>query len=198
MYWKYFAAIKTTDKCDVQILAGTSELLQPALLANMARHRHEVFVKKLGWQLKCDDDLEYDEFDRSDTIYLVAQDQTGEVVGSARLIPTTRPYLLSNIFPELWGRGALPNAAEIWELSRFSVSDYFRTGIADGKRSSDLAIELFKRTADEARNQGATSMVMLTRVGVERLLWHIGVRCEYAGPARLIANEMVAAFVVTL
>lgn len=164
----------------------------------MARHRHEVFVKKLGWQLKCDDDLELDEFDRSDTIYLVAQNHSGEVIGSARLLPTTRPYLLANIFPELWARGPLPNATEVWELSRFSVSDYQRPGIAFGKRSSELAIELFRRTAAEARNQGATSMVMLTRVGVERLLWHIGVRCEYAGPTRLIANEMVAAFVVHL
>lgn len=182
----------------MQILAGTPDVLQPTLMAGMARYRHNVFVKKLGWELKCQDGLEYDEFDRDDTIYLVAQDQSGDVVGTARLLPTTRPYLLNSVFPEMWDRGELPNAPEVWELSRFSASDHFRIGAPCSQRSCDLAIDLFRRTAGEAKKQSATSMVMLTRVGVERLLWNIGVQCERAGPAQVIAGESVAAFVITL
>ncbi|MBL8509853.1 MAG: GNAT family N-acetyltransferase, partial [Chitinimonas sp.] len=90
----------------------------------LARYRHRVFVEKLGWQLKCQDGLEFDQFDRPDTLYVVAQDQDDQVVGGARLLPTTRPYLLGEIFPQLLNGQPVPNSSDIWELSRFAAVDF--------------------------------------------------------------------------
>ncbi len=37
-------------------------------MTNVARYRHKVFVERLGWQLRCENALEYDQFDRHDTV----------------------------------------------------------------------------------------------------------------------------------
>jgi hypothetical protein len=43
-------------------------------------YRRKVFIDRLGWDLPSEDDCEQDQFDRDDTVYLVAQDDVGEVI----------------------------------------------------------------------------------------------------------------------
>ena len=83
----------------MRITSGCSAELRPPLMTRLARYRHRVFVETLGWQLQCRDALEWDQFDRDDTLYVIAQNSAGDVIGTARLLPTTRPYLLS-VFPD--------------------------------------------------------------------------------------------------
>ena len=94
----------------MRITSGCSAELRPPLMTRMARYRHRVFVEKLGWQLHCRDALELDQFDRDDTVYVIAQNEDGEVIGTARLLPTTRPYLLAEVFPQLLNGAPAPCA----------------------------------------------------------------------------------------
>ena len=87
----------------MRIFSGNGKALGSQLRQDIASYRYKVFVEKLGWPLDCPDQLELDEFDRDDTLYLAAKDETGAIVGTARLLPTTRPYLLSEVFPDLLG-----------------------------------------------------------------------------------------------
>lgn len=85
------------------------------------RLRRRIFVEGLGWALSVDRwGRERDQFDRKDTIYgAVVED--GSPVGCWRLLPTTGPYLLGDVFPHLAGGEPLPRDMATWEISRFGV-----------------------------------------------------------------------------
>ncbi len=106
----------------------TRELLQrPALWTAVHRLRHEVFVEELGWKdLARPDRLEIDQFDHEEAIHQVVM-RNGELVGYQRLLPTTRPYQLPEIFPDLC-IGDFPSGPDVYELTRYAVASSCRDG----------------------------------------------------------------------
>lgn len=169
----------------MQYIAGTPDILPPALFADMGRYRYKVFVGKLGWQLQCRDELEYDEFDRDDTVYVVAQDEEGHVTGTARLLPTTRPYLLAKAFRSLWGGNELPESDRVWELSRFAAVDFKSAASPEMQASASHARDLFRRAVSVAREQGAGTLITVSPIGMERLLRASGFHSVRAGAPAL-------------
>lgn len=88
-----------------------------AELREMWQQRYRVFIETLGWDIPSRDGLEIDQFDTDDTAYLLIRDREGALVGSSRLIPTTSPHLLSEVFADLCDV-EMPRGANIWEASR--------------------------------------------------------------------------------
>src|SRR5437899_5467935 len=107
----------------IEIITGTADSLPEGMLVVLARYRHRVFVERMGWKLPSMHRMELDQFDRADTHYVVALKPTGELVGTGRLLPTDRPYLLGEVFPQLLGSTPPPNSPDVWELSRFAAVD---------------------------------------------------------------------------
>jgi acyl-homoserine lactone synthase len=96
------------------VTSANRHLYEPELLMHF-RLRHEVYVVERNWkELERADGLERDQFDNQDATYILAID-TGEVVGGSRLIPTTHPHLLSEVFPHLASVRGLPRAADTYE-----------------------------------------------------------------------------------
>jgi acyl-homoserine lactone synthase len=84
------------------------------------RLRHQIYVEERHWtQLAKADCREIDQFDTPNTIYLMAIEGS-RVVGSHRLVPTTGPNLMSDLFPYLALRG-LVSSPDVYELSRVFV-----------------------------------------------------------------------------
>jgi len=107
------------------IIAGRLDDLPSDIHHHLGTFRHKVFVQRLQWEIPGvprDATSEWDEFDAGNTVHLVALSADNEVCGCARLMPTTGPYLLRNVFPELAGPGCLPSSPSIWEMSRFAGS----------------------------------------------------------------------------
>src|SRR5690348_10357820 len=96
--------------------AGMSQQLE-----GMFRLRHEVFKERLDWEVGSRAGKERDVFDDLDPVYIVCE-KDGDVLGSWRLLPTTGPYMLQDVFPELLHGQPAPNAPHVWEISRFAVS----------------------------------------------------------------------------
>lgn len=160
----------------------------------MARYRHEVFVKKLGWQLQCENGLEYDQFDRDDTVYVVARNDAQKIIGTARLLPTTQPYLLAEIFPQLLNGLAAPASADIWELSRFAAVDFTENVTsAMGQFSSKNAVDLLRESLLCASTLGAKRVITVSPIGVERLLRKAGFQAHRAGPPVIIDGHSIFA-----
>lgn len=91
-------------------------------LRQMHRHRKLVFVDRLRWSMPVSGDLEIDAYDRPDTVYLIAMRTRSEpVLASARLLPTTGPHLMGDLFAHACAAGP-PSGPTIWEASRFCVS----------------------------------------------------------------------------
>ena len=118
------------------VIAGTANSLSEDMFYKVGRYRHKVFIEMLGWDLKARNQLEFDQFDRPDTLYMVSQNESGEVNGCARLLPTNRPYLLGEVFPELMNGMPVPCSSDVWELSRVgAVSVSFGRCTAAAARS---------------------------------------------------------------
>jgi N-acyl-L-homoserine lactone synthetase len=89
----------------------------------MHRHRHRIFVETMGWKaLGSPDFLDVDEFDGAGATYLIALDAHGVVRGSGRLIPSWRPHMLKNLFPE-YVEGNVPVGPGVWEWTRHAPGD---------------------------------------------------------------------------
>src|SRR5262245_29303780 len=82
------------------------------------RLRHRIFVERQGWNVPSHDGLEYDEFDTPAATYVFWLDDRQQARGVARLIPTTRPYMIQALWPHLVA-GPLPRTSCVWEASRF-------------------------------------------------------------------------------
>ena len=94
----------------------------PALFRTMYEDRKKVFIDMLKWNITHDGRREQDQYDTDLAQYLILQDQqTSEHLGSVRLLPTTRPHMLVDVFPYLCD-GDVPRGPEIWEISRLVVS----------------------------------------------------------------------------
>jgi acyl homoserine lactone synthase len=193
----------TSSKGDdgVQYISGTSTSLAAEVLIGLARFRHRVFVEMLGWELQTRDGLELDQFDRADTVYVAARNEHGAVVGIARLLPTTRPYLLRDVFPQLLHEQPLPCTTAVWELSRFAAVDFDSTRTTPvshvsrsaAQVSSPVAVGLLREAMRVASDFGAQRLITVSPLGVERLLRKAGFRAHRAGPPIIVEGHPVFA-----
>ena len=111
------------------LFAYTNDELKnrPALWEAVHRLRYSVFVEEMGWKdLARPDGLEIDDFDHEDSIHHVIL-RDGELAGYQRLLPTTRPHLLTHVFSDLCV-GTPPSGPNIYEVTRFAVVPRFRDG----------------------------------------------------------------------
>jgi acyl homoserine lactone synthase len=157
----------------------------------LAQYRHQVFVEQLGWDLPfADGRFERDQYDRQDTVYVVARDASNTICGCARLLPTTRPYLLRDVFPFLLAPDMpAPEADDIWELSRFAASPD-----AAGDESASWAVRpMLASVVECAARLGARQLIGVTFASMERLFRRIGVHAHRAGPPQRIDGRMVVA-----
>jgi acyl-homoserine lactone synthase len=108
----------------IEIVTRHNTILYKDALREMFRMRHSVFVEKMGWAaLRKPDGLERDQFDNEDAVYLLMLDDgTGRLIGSHRALPTVKPHLFSEIFPEFCNVRGIQVGPKIYELSR-SCSD---------------------------------------------------------------------------
>jgi acyl-homoserine lactone synthase len=81
---------------------------------------YRVFVEQRGWRaLAKSDGREIDQFDNEHAVHMLYIEH-GTVLGYQRMLPTTRPHLLSEVMPELC-ENEHPVGAHIWEWTRFCV-----------------------------------------------------------------------------
>lgn len=180
------------------ILTGTSAELTAHVETDLAAYRHKVFVEQLGWDLPiAQPGLERDQFDRPDTVYVVAKDTNGQICGCARLLSTQQAYLLGSIFPRLLGNQPAPCAPEIWELSRYTT----QSTAADASCRDDAKERfrlLLKAVVEAALEKGARRLITFSFTGVERLARSFGIHVHRAGAPQQIDGRPVVAFWVEL
>ncbi|MCB1381584.1 MAG: GNAT family N-acetyltransferase [Notoacmeibacter sp.] len=106
----------------------TAELMEnPSLWEAVYRLRHSIIVEEMGWDdLRRDDELEIDQFDHDEAVHMLCM-REGVLAGYQRMLPTTRPHLLTDVLPELC-EGERPCGPGIFELTRYAVAPAFRDG----------------------------------------------------------------------
>jgi acyl-homoserine lactone synthase len=105
----------------IHVISAANRHLYEDVLEQHFRIRHDIFVDERQWEaLRKPDKREVDSYDNEDTIYLLALEGR-EVVGGHRLYPTTKPAMLSEVFPHLAGVRGFPSDPFIWEWSRYFI-----------------------------------------------------------------------------
>lgn len=151
----------------MRVISGVPTAISAGLSTEVSRYSHKVFVEQLGWDLSTQNGMEQDQFDRSDTVYVVAQDEEENISGCARLLPTIRPYLLSGVFPQLLNGLVPPSSLDIWELSRFAAVDFNnQTFSALNQFYSPAAIELLRESMVCAAKHGAKHIITVSPIGI--------------------------------
>ena len=144
-------------------------------LSQIFRIRHDVFKVRLDWEVAVDQGMERDRFDDLNPVYLLAQDPETQAQGCFRLLPTTGPYMLRDVFPQLLYGQPAPAATDIWEISRF--------GVVPGNLGQDSAgmasvQRLTKRMLLELMvycfEKGINHVVAVTDLRFERILQRSG------------------------
>ena len=149
-------------------------------LDGMFRLRHEVFRERLKWDVTSAAGQERDGFDDGDPVYIVCEED-GEVLGSWRLLPTTGPYMLKDVFPELLHGTPAPEADDVWEISRFAVSKRIAENGSLGtinKVTNMLLDQLFTF----AKRRNISRIVAVSDVRFERILKRAGLLTQRFGP----------------
>lgn len=168
----------------------TMDNLSPAARRQLGLYRHAVFVDRLKWDLPCGGKPlteEWDQYDRNDTTHVIGYTDTGRICGYARLLPTTRPYLLAEVFPGLM---ATPLAGDprMWEMSRFTT---FHDDVTiDLQRMRQLLRVVFQYSIC----LGIQRLIGVTPVGMTRLYRRLGLVLRAMGPVALANGDRVAAF----
>ena len=166
----------------LQFSTGTRQQLPPQLFEQMGHYRREVFINQLGWELNTVNGMELDEFDVSEAVYVCSHDDEGNVNGVARLLPTTGPYLMEKVFPQLWAGNTLPRDPKIWELSRFAMVDQAKsTALSLRQAPSAAATTLLRQVIRTADANGAKSLITVSPIAMERLLRFNGFDVRRAG-----------------
>lgn len=183
----------------MKFITGDYTSLNPDMRQALFSYRHKVFIEQLGWELDTPEGLERDQFDHDDTLYVIAKDDQQHIVGCARLLPTTDPYLLEEVFPELLNGQTPPKDPSVWELSRFSAFDLNANDLPrPGQFSSEVTVDLLKNALKYAKDCGATQVISVSPIGVERLLRRAGFRAHRAGPPKIIDGYPLIACIIPL
>lgn len=106
----------------IHVITAENRDRHGSLIRDMHRDRKRVFVDRLKWDVPVvDGDQEIDQFDHDGAVYLIISTADDRHLGSARLLPSTRPHPLCDVFPQLCAEGA-PQNPDIWEMTRLVYS----------------------------------------------------------------------------
>lgn len=159
------------------------------LIDEMFRMRAEVFSGRLGWDVRVENGREIDRFDAEDPLYLLSLDeQSGQLRGAVRLLPTTGPNMLRDVFSALMRGGAVESPL-IWESSRFAVNPrIFETKHrAEANHTVNrTTVELLCGMVETAQLAGIEHIVSVFDARMARIFRSIDCRFEQLGtPARI-------------
>lgn len=174
----------------MQTISGKGLTFSSELNIEIAEYRHKIFIERLGWSLPVENGRELDQFDDDDTLYVIARESEGPICGCARLLPTTKPYLLSEIFPHLLGGAPVPRAHDVWELSRFAAATISQNSTIDAASNTR---NLLAAAVKSAAEQGAKRLITVSPLAIERLLHRMQVHAHRAGPPVLVDGKPVFA-----
>lgn len=167
-----------------------SDVVPPpeAVFRNMFVARKSVFVDLLKWDVPVLDGIyEIDQFDDVHARYLIIADRDDRHLGSARLLPTTRPHILDSLYQVLCDRTP-PRGDTTFEITRFCLD---RALSARDRRT--VRDTLVSALAGHAIDHGIKSYTAIAELGWFQKILAFGWDCEPLGLPRQINGRTLAA-----
>ena len=106
----------------IRLIHGIESARYPREMEAMFRARAAVFDRRLGWNVSVSKGKEIDRYDAENPLYLICvDDRSGEIAGSARLLPTTGPSTFGECYSALFDEPIDIESGTIWECARFCI-----------------------------------------------------------------------------
>ena len=144
-------------------------------MSDMFRLRARVFRDELGWDVEVHDGNEFDKYDTEEKVYLLSLNEQGVLDGALRLMPTSGPTLLTEVFSELVPSDMGLRSPHIWEATRFCVC---RTHSPLVKGIASAAWHLMIGAAELAVDSGIEAFVTVYDTRVKRLYRTLGIQVD--------------------
>lgn len=159
------------------------------LLESMFADRKRLFVDLFGWDVPVvDGQFEIDQFDTDQTVYIICADATGAHEASLRLMPTTKPHMLQDLFDQLCP-GGVPTGPTTWESTRLCLPQ--RHGAA---RRRELRNALISAMVDFAIARGIERLTGVLPDAFRKEVLAMGWAAEPLGPPVRVESGVVGAF----
>ncbi len=154
------------------------------LLDQMFRLRKRVFADGLGWDVIVQGDQERDPYDRQGPVYLLWTDAAAKrLIGSLRLMPTTGPTLLNDVFRSTFPADIDLSAPDIWEGTRLCVDEEVLIAVAPGISLSRAFGFMLLALCECALEFGINSMISNYEPQLKRIYRAAGLAIDELGRA---------------
>jgi N-acyl-L-homoserine lactone synthetase len=161
------------------------------VLQSFFKLRHRVFRERLGWTCGsgfADTDVELDEFDDDEAIYLLIRNYKNEVIAGLRLLRTNRRHILGDCFPSMLDNSPIRDP-KVLEVTRFVVDPSKEHRGGNERAVSQLVWGL----QSYGLLVGLSYYVSLSYVGMERILRAAGCRFWRLGaPQKIDGRSSIA------
>jgi acyl homoserine lactone synthase len=175
----------------LKLIEGSRASLFPKEMDAMFRNRALTFSERLGWDVTVKDGYERDTFDDANPLYLVSVDpNTNEYWGSLRLLPTTGPNMLRDVFPYLLDEDEIIESATIWESSRICAVAVDGQPQRSRNGVNFVLSELIAGIGQVALAAGLTQIVSVFDARIYRVLKAVGCNPQLIGKPRRIGATM--------
>jgi N-acyl-L-homoserine lactone synthetase len=150
-------------------------------IVSMHRQRKAVFVDRARWKVPVIADQEVDRFDLLEhTLYLLAKDgPDGPLLASVRLLPTSGPHLMQELYCECHRKG-LPSGCTVWEASRFCTSPQ----VTSRSRRLNLLWQIICAVMEKALPRGIERVIFAANRALLPLALQCGWDASIVGPTR--------------
>ena len=154
----------------ILVIDGVNKHRFGALLNQMYALRARVFHDRMGWDVNVTDGRERDLFDDLDPAYLVSLDDDYNVVGCNRMLQTTGPHMLSDVFSDILDGEPPLRSATIWENTRFCIDTVRLRRPGSTKTVSYAASELMAGIAEYAMMSGISDVISVVDPAMDRVM----------------------------
>lgn len=143
--------------------------------------RARQFKYRRKWRVEVKNKQERDRFDDLDPLYVCVVNEEKKLLASLRLLPTTGPHMLSNVFPEVMGDAGIVRNPLVIESSRFCVdTEVCKVSGSDGINL--VTAELLRALFQTAKSAGMSHVISVYDLFMERILRRAGCAFERLGP----------------
>lgn len=177
----------------LHVLHSPGAPLSNPVLRGMFAARKRVFVDLLGWTVPVlHGAYEIDQFDDAHATYVVLTTADRHHLGSARLLPTTRPHILNTLFAELC-EGAPPCDLATAEITRFCLD----RGLSSRQRRA-VRDALVTASVDVALARGLRRYTAIADLGWARQVLAFGWTAHPLGEPRLVNGAALCALAIDI
>lgn len=167
------------------LIQGREVNNHPDLMNQMFQLRARIFSGRLGWAVEVHDGQERDRFDDLDPLYALLVTDDNKVAGTFRILQTTGPHMLSEVFRELVPDGMTVRSPIVWESTRFCVDAGLARSTAENGLSR-VTGELLASLLEIGLYAGLSHIITVVDLRMERILRRAACPADRLGPPKMI------------